>query len=37
MTWQTVLFLIYQVIVIATIIHVVMDNRRDNDYLIDDK
>ena len=28
MTWQTVLFLIYQVIVIATIIHVVMDNRQ---------
>ena len=28
MTWQTVLFIIYQIIVIATIIHVVMDNRQ---------
>ena len=28
MTWQTILFIIYQIIVVATIIHVVMDNRQ---------
>ena len=28
MTWQAILILIYQIIVIATIIHVVMDNRQ---------
>ena len=28
MTWQTILIIIYQIIVIATVIHVVMDNRQ---------
>ena len=28
MTWQTILFIIYQIVVVATIIHVVMDNRQ---------
>ena len=28
MTWQTILLIIYEIIVISTIIHVVMDNRQ---------